>query len=244
MIKYSDNSDVWDCFDTFYCISIEERFDRRQEAEKQFASIGLKNRVEFFIVKKHPEDTEQGIFESHIRCIEKGLARQADSIVIFEDDILFERFDVSRLRQSIKFLSSCRDWNILFFGCLATKSTATDCETVLRIRYKSLTHAYVISSNFAQVVRQQEWNGVSYDEMLRNIQRNYFTVSPQFAFQSNSITNNDKYLHLDRFRRMIGGLRRIQKRNEFYHLNRAVVIAIHVVVVCLFIGLLLLSFSG
>jgi GR25 family glycosyltransferase involved in LPS biosynthesis len=240
MIKCSDNSNVWDCFDKIYCISVEERTDRRDEADRQFASVGLTGRVEYFIVRKHPQDTEQGIFESHIRCIEKGLAEGAGTIAIFEDDIVFERFDPVRLKEAVEYTAGRKDWGLLCLGCLVSRNTRTDNRSVLGIRYRSLTHGYVISRDFAEVVIRQSWKGVAYDEMLRTVQRNCFAVYPSFAFQSNSATDNDKYLTLDRFRRAMGGLRRIQKMNEFYHLNKTVIIAAHAVVIGMAIGLLMM----
>jgi hypothetical protein len=56
-------SSPWAFFDKIYCISLDEREDRRQEARKQFGNVGLADRVEFVIVKKHPADNEQGIHD-------------------------------------------------------------------------------------------------------------------------------------------------------------------------------------
>jgi hypothetical protein len=67
----------WAYFDKIYCISLDERPDRREEAKTQFESVGLLERVEFVIVRKHPFDCEQGIFESHLLCMKKGLSAGA-----------------------------------------------------------------------------------------------------------------------------------------------------------------------
>lgn len=241
MIKSCNNSNIWDGFDKFYCISVDERSDRREEALKQFESLGLKDKVEFFIVKKHPVDSEQGIFESHIQCIKKGLDQNARTIVIFEDDVVFDRFEITRLQRSVEFLSLCQDWGIFFFGCLVSNNKETDNDCILKIKYRSLTHAYVISNHFARIVSNQKWNHIAYDEMLRNIQHNFFAIYPSFAFQSNSTTDNDKYLKLDQFRRVFGGLKIIQKMNEFFHRNKPVIIATHALVICIFICLMLLN---
>ena len=63
----------WDFFDKIYCISLEERPDRRKEAKIQFDKVGLSPKVEFYIAKKHPYDCEEGIYNSHLACIKKGL---------------------------------------------------------------------------------------------------------------------------------------------------------------------------
>jgi len=50
-----------------------------------------------------------------------------------------------------------------------------------------------------------------------------------FAFQNNFTSDNEeKYKGLERFRRLCGGLERIQKANEFYQRHKFGVIAIHI----------------
>jgi len=55
--------------------------------------------------------------------------------------------------------------------------------------------------------------------MLSSFKEGFYAIYPSFAFQSNSPTDN-KSLHLDTFRRLCGGLRRIQKCNEAYYRYR------------------------
>src|SRR5512137_2836865 len=93
----------WDFFDRIYCISVEERRDRRQAVTTQFDKVGLAGKVEFVIVKRHPLDVEQGMYESHMACLHKGLEAGAERIVVFEDDVLFDRFDAGRFSQCTQF---------------------------------------------------------------------------------------------------------------------------------------------
>lgn len=39
-------TDGWDFFDRIYCISVEEREDRRQAAAASFSKVGLNGKVE------------------------------------------------------------------------------------------------------------------------------------------------------------------------------------------------------
>ena len=48
--------DPWKFFDTIYCISVDDRLDRREQVKKQFAGVGLLERVEFVLVVRHPEN--------------------------------------------------------------------------------------------------------------------------------------------------------------------------------------------
>ena len=126
----------WEYFDKFYCISIEERADRRAAAKVQFEKVGLAHKVEFVIVQKHPHNCEEGIYNSHMACIKKGLLAGADNIVIFEDDIVFDRFSPACLKDCVDFLSGTDHWSALFFGCLVSNSKKTENRSVLQIKYR------------------------------------------------------------------------------------------------------------
>ena len=223
----------WEYFDKFYCISLNERSDRREDAKIQFARIGLLDKVEFVIVNKHPHDSEQGIFESHMSCIKKGILAGANNIVVFEDDILFERFSPSVLKNCVDFLSTNPHWNALFFGCLVSYSEKTDNKSVLKVKYRSLAHAYALNHNFAKSLIKIPWQGKPYDAILQNVMDTFYLIYPSFAFQGNSRSDNSRYKRLDKFRRLCGGLRRIQKWNEFYHRHKIIIIALHIIVIWL-----------
>jgi GR25 family glycosyltransferase involved in LPS biosynthesis len=229
----------WAYFDKIYCISLDERSDRRKEAKAQFDAVGLLDSVEFVIVKKHPVDCEQGIFESHLLCMEKGLSAGADNILIFEDDICFDRFSPQILKSSIDFLSSEPNWKILFLGCMVKESRKTENKSVLNVDFRSLCHAYVIGSGFAQRLVEDSWQETPFDDMLRDLRDNHFyAVYPSFAFQGNSRSDNHRYLALDRFRRLCGGLQRLQKMNEWSHLNKRIIVMLHVLLILMLIVIL------
>ncbi len=220
----------WDFFDRIYCISLKERPDRRVSAAAEFAQVGLGDRVEFVSVRRHPESSEQGIFESHMQCLETGLAAGAQTIAVFEDDVIFRRYCPETLMGCIDWLSS-RPWDALFFGCLVKKSWRIESRAAVGIRYRSLAHAYAVNRPFAEHLAAKHWDGKAFDALLRDEQGHYFSVYPCFAFQSGSATENYKWPRIDKFRRWCGGLRRIQKMNEFYHRHRPVIIFAHILAV-------------
>jgi hypothetical protein len=221
----------WSFFDRIYCISLENREDRRQEAALQFSRVGLADRVEFLRVAKHPTNCEQGIYESHMRCMAQGLESGAEHILIFEDDIIFEGYSPQLLGKAIRFLKEDKDWQAVFFGCMVKKSKRTAHPAIVNIGYRSLTHAYVVRRPFAQSILGP-WNNVAYDDFLKDLESSrMYAVYPSFAFQSNSPSDNDRYLPLDRFRRLCGGLRSLQRRNEFYHHYKWWIIACHIVAI-------------
>lgn len=223
----------WNTVDRIYCISVDRRQDRRESAATEFRRIGILSRVEFVIVSRHPEDHEQGIFESHLECMKRGTAAGAKTLAIFEDDIVFDRYTVDTLDNCARFMVERSDWDILFLGCLVSGSRKTGNRSVLEVRYRSLAHGYILTRSFAERILDIPWRRIPLDGVLRNLPGRYFAAYPSLAFQSNARTDNIRYLKLDRFRRLCGGLRRIQKGNEFFHRNRPLIVAAHVAAVLL-----------
>jgi GR25 family glycosyltransferase involved in LPS biosynthesis len=223
---------AWDGIDKIYCISLTGRHDRQVEALAQFDRVGLARRVEFVLVEKHPLDCEQGIYESHLLCLRKGLAAGAERMLIFEDDIVFDRMNPTTLTAGMNFMRNHERWHMLFLGCMVSRSRRTAYPSILRIAYRSLTHGYVIHRRFAEVLAGRPWQKIPYDDFLRDLKDDQmYALYPSIAFQSDSTSDNERYLPLDRFRRICGGLQKIQKRNEFYHHNKVLIVGAHILVV-------------
>jgi GR25 family glycosyltransferase involved in LPS biosynthesis len=221
----------WEFFDRIYCISLEDREDRRKAAASSFADVGLTGKVEFVLVKPHPSNIEQGMYESHMACLRKGLEAGAKSIVVFEDDIIFDRFDAEHFHQCIKFLQENPHWKVLLLGALIHFSRKTKNPFIQKVRYQSLAHAYVLNRPYAETLAYQPWRGIVIDTLFRPLNADIYAVYPMFAFQNDFISDNDKkYRGLERFRRFLGGLMRIQKTNEFYQRHKFGVIAAHVLI--------------
>lgn len=223
---------AWGGVDKIYCISLAERTDRQAQAHAQFHGVGLSGQVEFVIVEKHPRNCEQGIYESHLLCMRKGIDAGADRILIFEDDIVFDRISPEILAHCTDFLNTDQVWHMLFLGCMVRGSKPTAYPSILNITYRSLTQGYVIHRQFAEfIIRHHPWQKVPFDDFLRDLKDDkMFAVYPSIAFQSNSRSDNERYLPLDRFRRLCGGLEKIQKRNEFYHRHKRAIIIAHAIV--------------
>lgn len=218
----------WDFFDEIYCITLVDRPDRRESAEQQFRRVGLANRVEFFIVERDSGNPERGIYVSHLACIRKGLQAGAKYILVFEDDVAFDRFSSVRLDECVGFLKKHARWDILFLGCLVKRSYKTDMPGIRRIRYGSLAHAYVLNRTFAERLASIPWAGLPLDAALREFADGQFVLCPAIAFQNDSPSDNDRHRGREVFRRLLGGLMRIQKNNEFYHCHRTMIVALHI----------------
>lgn len=225
----SISSAGWDFFDRIYCISLEYREDRRRIAQAQFAKVGLEEKIEFVIVKRHPSNVEQGIYESHMACLRRGLEAGAQRIAVFEDDVVFDRFEPERLERCTRFLADNPEWQVLLFGALIRSSRKTAEPAVQKVGYQSLAHAYALNRHYAESIAYKPWEGIVADVIFRPLDHIY-AVNPMFAFQNDSSTDN-KYLGLEIFRRLLGGLEKIQKGNEFFYQNLDAIIIAHLIVI-------------
>jgi len=202
--------------------------------------VGILDRVEFVLVEKDktPEEIERGIYQSHIQCIQEGLNADAESILIFEDDILFDRFDPVKLKECVQFLKSGKDWKVLLLGCLVNRLEPTDSRAVVSVKYRSLSHAYALNRNFAKEIVKIPFHGKAYDTLFCPYEDGVFAIYPSIAFQSDSPSGNTKYIKLERRRRFFGGFKRIQKFNEFFFRYRLLVLTANAITVLISVGIL------
>lgn len=233
-----DKAAGWDFFDRLYCISLREREDRRRSALREFSRVGLADRVEFVLGERHPSNMEQGVYESHMTSLRKGLEAGARNIVVFEDDVEFDRFDPERLRRCTEFLGGRPEWKVLLLGGLVRSSRRTTDPCVQKVRYRSLTHAYALNRSYAESLAYEPWQGIVNDTLFRPLRDGVYALHPMCAFQGDQTSDNYKYPMLVRVRRLMGGLKRIQKANEFYHRHKRAIYAAHVPVILLALYLL------
>jgi len=225
----------WDYFDRFYCVSLREREDRRRSALQEFSKVGLAGRVEFVLGERHPHSMEEGVYDSHMACLRKGLEAGARNIVVFEDDVEFDGFDPERLIRCTEFLRQEREWKVLLFGALIRSSRKTANPCVQKVRYQSLTHAYALNRHYAGTLAYEPWRGIVNDTLFRPLTDDVYAICPMCAFQKNFTSDNEKYLALARIRSLLGGLKRIQKADEFYYRHKFGVCAAHAAAILLFL---------
>ena len=182
----------WDFFDRLYCVSLQAREDRRASALKEFSKVGLSNRVEFVLGEHHPYDMEEGVYESHMLCLRKGLEAGAKNIVIFEDDVEFDRFDLQRLRSCTEFLRQHPEWKVFLLGALIRSSRKTTNPCIQKVRYQSLTHAYALNRHYAETLAYEPWQGIVNDTIFRPLTDDVYAIYPMCAFQKNFTTDNYK----------------------------------------------------
>ena len=229
-------ADAWDFFDVICCITLESRPDRLQAAQEQFALVGLAERVEFVVVQRDDENPERGIFSSHQLCLKRALARGARHILLFEDDVFFQKFDYERLERACRFLERRERWDGFALGCLTSYSQPTGTKGLVRIGYRCLTHGYALNRPFAERVVKEPWQGIPIDGLLHSLKGEFFALYPMCAFQGQAASDN-KTVWIDRLRTLFGGLARIQRGNELYCNNRGRIFLVHLVAAVALIAL-------
>ncbi len=224
---------VWDFFDRLYCISLREREDRRQSALREFSKVGLSDRVDFIIVERVSSDFEREVYDSHMLCLQKGLKAGANNIVIFEDDVEFDRFNPECLGKCTEFLKQHPEWKVFLLGALIRSSAETTESCVQKVRYQSLTHAYALNRHYAETIAYVPWSGIVNDTLFQPLKDDVYAIYPMCAFQKNFTSDNYKYPGLVFFRKLLGGLKSIQIAIEFYQRHKAGVLAAHIIVILL-----------
>ena len=225
-------------FDKIFCISVDSRTDRQQTAKKVFAELGVSDRVEFVLVQKHPSNPEEGIFQSHLQCLRRGVEEGGKHILIFEDDITIAHFDEKRNTAAIQQLEQLDTWDAFFLGAISSGSKKTASKYLAQIEYRCLTHGYALNRPFAEKVIEEQWEGVAYDGFLKKRCRKSYAPIPMIAFQNTSVSDN-KTIFLDKMRRFFGGLQFLQRSNELLQRYKLPIILAHLLVLTIIVLVLI-----
>ncbi len=188
---------------------------------------------------KHPDNPEQGIFASHMHCLQKSLDARAENVLVFEDDVFFQKYNPRIIGAVSHTLQLVTNWNALFLGCMTSGSQKTGHKNLVQITYRCLAHAYALNRPFVQEIVQQTWSNIPFDEVLRRHNRDFYAIYPMCAFQGPASSDN-KTVVIDRIRRICGGLLFIQKVNEFYQNNKFILYFSVIVLLALVVSVLIL----
>jgi len=146
--------------DGVFCISLEEREDRRDLLRQEFADTGLK--VEFYIAKRDVEPA-RGCFTSHQACAALALERGYKNVLILEDDATHIGVKSSAIQSINRFLW-LRQPEIFYLGVTLGTMWLTWNFNVARCRAKG-THAYVMSDSACKKLLTFEYAGQPIDRL-------------------------------------------------------------------------------
>ncbi|WP_448651981.1 hypothetical protein ACSHWC_30150 [Pseudomonas fluorescens] len=146
--------------DGVFCISLEEREDRRVLLQREFADCNLN--IEFYIAKRDV-NPERGCFTSHQACAALALERGYKNVLILEDDATLVGVKSSTVRRINHFLSSRRP-ELFYLGVTLGTLWLTWNINVTRCRAKG-THAYIFSHSACEKLLTFEYTDLAIDRL-------------------------------------------------------------------------------
>ncbi len=149
--------------DGIFCISLEERADRRELLTQEFDGSGLN--IEFMIVQRDSENPERGCFDSHMKCARLALERNYRRVLILEDDATLVSFNPKQVQQINAFMDK-QSPELFYLGANLGKVWLTWSMGIARVRAKA-THAYILSSRGCQeLLKHAPYTGTAIDKVL------------------------------------------------------------------------------
>lgn len=140
--------DILKHFDKVYCVNMDKRPDRWEQAQKEFDKIGIRGQVERWPGTEN-KDGNLGCTLSHLSIIKHCKEQGYEKVLIFEDDVLFVETDTDRLEKAFGELFELGNWDLFYIGLTMDPNTGkfnrvTD--NILRTNFAYATHAYAANS--------------------------------------------------------------------------------------------------
>ena len=197
-------SDPFRFFDLIYCINLDSRADRWQEAVREFNALEIADRVERVPAITHPNPRE-GCRLSHLECVRRAEAADAETVLIFEDDVIFRGFSHDRLARFLERLCTIPDWEVFYLGGTVLANPERYGE-LMRVPMAG-AHAYAVHRRAFTKIRNAT---VPYDVWLAQNMTSY-CADPMLAWQRGGFSNlEDKWitperLELEYYLRFVAG---------------------------------------
>ena len=178
-------------FDAVYCINLDERTDRWEQAQKEFRKMGVEN-VKRFSAIKH-EKGNVGCRGSHLEIVREVKKLGFNNVLIFEDDVLVVG-DLTNINEALEELTTV-DWDLFYFGATVDPNVGRLTEitdNLVRTNFAYTTHAYAINSHmFDYILEQGPYHGiidVFYNQKIVS-RGNSYIINPMLCIQQESYSD-------------------------------------------------------
>jgi GR25 family glycosyltransferase involved in LPS biosynthesis len=165
----------FDYFDEIYCINLDERTDRWQHAQQEFAKAGILDRVKRFSAIRDI-DGRVGIIKSNLAIIKIAKSQKLKNVLIFEDDVQFIVDNPQKvLQDSINQIGNNK-WHLFYLGANTHQKL---------IRFKP--NLIILKNAFA--VHSMAYSDLMYDifirkyDNLKKIDNNFHDILDVFLAQ-------------------------------------------------------------
>lgn len=107
----------FDYFEEIYCINLDHRVDRWENAQKEFSKVGILDRVKRFSAIKL-DDGRIGLIKSNLEIIKNAKKNNLENVLIFEDDVRFVSDDTLKILDlAIKQTKQLKiNWQLFYLG--------------------------------------------------------------------------------------------------------------------------------
>lgn len=174
------------------CINLERRPDRWQRISSRFAEHGIERVVRFSALDRNHLEIPAtwnsfpgayGCLRSHLAVVEDARQKGYSSVLVFEDDVVFESDFKTKFSNYIQQLPE--DWDMLFFGAIHGRALSRITENIIRVKDSLSTYAYAlrhtIYDEFIEINRRAP---SVLDENTRSLQErfNSYCFMPHLAW--------------------------------------------------------------
>jgi GR25 family glycosyltransferase involved in LPS biosynthesis len=185
-------------FDGVYCVNLDERTDRWEQAQIEFKKLGIMD-VKRFSAIRH-EKGAIGCRESHLSIIREAKELGLPNVLIFEDDLLVVG-DTTHIDETLSQLSEV-EWDLFYFGAtvdpnVGRLTVVTD--NLVRTNFAYTTHAYAVNSHMYDFILEQGPHHNIIDVFLNQkiVRRgNSYLINPMLCIQQESYSDIEKH-HAD-----------------------------------------------
>jgi glycosyl transferase family 25 len=176
------SGDPFRCFDLIYCINLDSRPDRWQEAVREFSALNIVDRVERVPAIAHANPRE-GCRLSHLECVRRADAAGAETVLIFEDDVIFRAYSHERFARYLARLRTIPDWELFYLGGTVLANPERYGE-LMRVPMAG-AQAYAVHRRAFAKIRNAT---VPYDNWLARNMTSY-CADPMLAWQRDGFSN-------------------------------------------------------
>ena len=183
-------------FDKIYCINLDERTDRWEQAQKEFIKLGIVD-VERFSAVRH-EKGAIGCRESHLKIIKKVKELGLRNVLIFEDDVLVLEEAINSVEKSLDELNTL-EWDLFYFGATIDPNVGRltkISDNLVKTNFAYTTHAYAVNGViFDLILDQAPLHGIIDVFYCRYIvpRGNSYIINPMLCIQQESYSDIEKH---------------------------------------------------
>jgi len=191
----------FDYFDEIYCINLDERTDRWQHAQSEFAKAGILDRVIRFSAIRDI-DGRVGVIKSNVAIVKIAKQKKLKNVLVFEDDFEFIVEDPQQvLQQSLSQVGDIK-WHLFYLGANTHEKLIKFKPNLILLKNAFAVHSMAYSNlvydefimKFENIKTIRTFDDILDVYLAKKIQEKYvcLLVNPMMTTQMNSYSDIEK----------------------------------------------------